>query len=66
MDGEPFRTSLELARLGLGFAFLLEHRVRKQLNEGVLTVLPLKVGARRVLTLNILASSIHPDPGTRL
>lgn len=61
-----FATSLEMVLLGLGFAFLPEHRVREQLDEGVLKVLPLEIGARRVLTLNILATSTRLGPGTRL
>lgn len=43
-------TSIELIRNGFGFAWLPEHRIRRELEKGELTVLPLAQGRSRHMT----------------
>jgi len=52
-------TRMELLCSGLGFGWLPEHRIRKQLDDGTLKPLPLRVGQRRKLSLSLVVA--HPE-----
>ncbi len=61
-----FATSVDTVMAGLGFAFLPEHRVMRNLQAGDLVVLPLEIGAERRIPLSlILTTPAHAGPATR-
>lgn len=49
-----FSSSLEAVRAGLGFAFLPETRVRKELNTGALIQIPLDLPYKREIQLHLI------------
>lgn len=50
-------TRLEMLCSGLGFGWLPEHKIRKQLEQGLLKPLPLRVGRRRKLSLSLIVAN---------
>lgn len=61
-----FATSVDTVRAGLGFAFLPEHRIAKDLSDGELVQLSLEIGAVRNISLSlILTNPAHAGPATR-
>lgn len=61
-----FATSVEIVESGLGFAFIPEHRIRQQLNKGVLRRLNLEIGSERHIPLNLVAAKHQHGPGVEL
>lgn len=58
-------TSIEAACSGYGFCWLPEERIRKELADGVLKVLPLREGQERVIQLYVIfADRDYAGPGT--
>ena len=55
-------TSLELVRKGLGFAWLPEHIIAPALEAGDLAVLPLRDGADRTVSVNLIRSPAMGSP----
>jgi DNA-binding transcriptional LysR family regulator len=51
-------TSIEAACAGHGFAYLPEHRIRGQLEAGLLKPLPASIGGERYAELYL----VHADP----
>jgi DNA-binding transcriptional LysR family regulator len=61
-----FASSLDAVCRGLGFAFLPEHRVARDLASGELVQLPLEIGAERNVALSlVITSPSHAGPATR-
>lgn len=59
-------TSIEAVRMGYGFAWLAEEKIRDELREGTLKPLPLRDGAERFAQLYlVLADADSAGPGTR-
>jgi len=59
-------TSIEAVRMGYGFAWLPEEKIRKELTEGSLKPLPLREGGERFTQLYlILADPDAAGPGTQ-
>lgn len=59
-------TSIEAVRMGYGFAWLAEEKIRDELREGTLKPLPLREGAERYAQLYlVLADADSAGPGTR-
>ncbi|RZI42654.1 LysR family transcriptional regulator [Herbaspirillum sp. HC18] len=59
-------TSIEAARMGFGFAWMPEEKIRNELREGCLKPLPLRDGGERFAQLYlILADPDAAGPGTR-
>lgn len=50
-------TRLEMICNGLGFGWLAEHKIRTQLEQGLLKPLPLRVGQRRKLSLSLIVAN---------
>jgi DNA-binding transcriptional LysR family regulator len=50
-------TRLEMLCAGLGFGWLAEHKIRSQLEQGLLKPLPLRVGQRRKLALSLVVAN---------
>lgn len=58
--------SIEAARRGHGFAFLPEHRIREELESGMLKALPVKEGGERYAELYLIfADRDRAGPATR-
>jgi DNA-binding transcriptional LysR family regulator len=58
-------TSIEAARLGYGFAWLPEERIREELEAGTLKALPLREGGERYADLYLIfADREHAGPAT--
>jgi DNA-binding transcriptional LysR family regulator len=53
------QTRMEMICGGLGFGWLPEPKIEKQLAEGLLLPLPLRVGSRRKLSLSLIVA--HPE-----
>jgi len=50
-------TRLEMLCSGLGFAWVPEHKMRRQLADGLLKPLPLRVGQRRKMSLSLVVAA---------
>ncbi|HEX5341597.1 MAG TPA: LysR family transcriptional regulator [Duganella sp.] len=50
-------TRMEMICNGIGFGWLAEHKIQKQLEEGLLKPLPLRVGQRRKLSLSLVVTN---------
>jgi len=50
-------TRMEMICNGIGFGWLAEHKIQKQLEEGLLKPLPLRVGQRRKLSLALVVTN---------
>ncbi len=58
-------TSIEAARLGHGFAWLPEERIREELKAGTLKALPLREGGERYAELYLIFTDReHAGPAT--
>lgn len=58
-------TSIEAARMGFGFAWLPEDKIRDELAAGTLKPLPLREGKERIATLYVIfADRDYAGPGT--
>lgn len=57
-------TSIGAVCRGYGYAWFPEHKIRRELEDGVLAPLPLARGGRRYLTIYlVLADAEQPGPG---
>lgn len=52
-------TRLEMICNGIGFGWMAEHKIQKQLEQGLLKPLPLRVGQRQKLSLSLVVA--RPD-----
>ncbi|RZT10908.1 DNA-binding transcriptional regulator, LysR family [Duganella sp. CF402] len=50
-------TRMEMICNGIGFGWLATHKIQKQLEEGLLKPLPLRVGQRRKLSLSLVVTN---------
>jgi DNA-binding transcriptional LysR family regulator len=50
-------TRMEMICNGIGFGWLAEHKIQKQLEQGLLKPLPLRVGQRRKLSLSLVVTN---------
>ena len=50
-------TRMEMICNGIGFGWLAEHKIQKQLEDGLLKPLPLRVGQRRKLSLALVVTN---------
>lgn len=58
-------TRMEMICNGIGFGWLAEHKIKKQLEQGLLKPLPLRVGRRRKLSLSLVVANPElAGPGT--
>lgn len=51
------QTRMEMICNGIGFGWLAEHKMRAQLEQGLLKPLPLRVGQRRKLSLSLIVAN---------
>lgn len=59
-------TSIEAARMGYGFAWFPEEKIREELQDGRLKILPMRDGGERLAQLYLIVADIDAaGPGTR-